>query len=178
MFPGLTFRLPNGFSTVLLSFLLITISCSAPRASSLELPSEKHLPEPGIERTKGETPIRYIVQLMDPPLLGYDGGISGLAATNPAITGHGLDQQSPEARAYLAYLSEKQARFKKIAEQLLAKKVEFNNRFSITLNAVVMTITPDEARKVSNLPDVRSVEPDRQLKPQSKFPDNGQKASE
>ena len=155
MFSGLAFRLRNCSAAIVPLFLLITISCSAPGASSLEPPSEKHLPQPGIERTKGETPIRYIVQLVDPPLAGYDGGIPGLAPTDPAITGHGLNQRSPEARAYLAYLSEKQTSFREKAEKLLAKKVEFNNRFFITLNAVVITITPDEALKIANLPDVQ-----------------------
>jgi hypothetical protein len=43
----------------------------------------------------------YIVQLADPPLASYTGGLAGLAATNPAALGQvKLDPKSPASRAY------------------------------------------------------------------------------
>jgi len=52
---------------------------------------------------------RYIVQLSDPPLASYRGGVPGLAATNPAALGAvKLDPASPASRAYLNYLDQRQ----------------------------------------------------------------------
>jgi hypothetical protein len=54
--------------------------------------------------------------------------------------------------------------FKKRAELLLGREVIFHDSFEITLNAVVITMTRTEATKISAMPEVKSVEPDRELK--------------
>ncbi len=171
MFLTITFVLRNRFAMVLLSCLFITISCSAPMTSSSGARQEKSPPSSEKALSKSDIHVRYIVQLVDPPLAGYGGGIPGLEPTNPAITGQKLNQRSPGTQAYLAYLAEKQALFKKRAEQLLKREVGFEKQFAVVINAVVMTMTPDEALKISELPDVRSVEPDRQLKLHPESPD-------
>jgi subtilisin family serine protease len=50
----------------------------------------------------------YIVQLEDPPVAAYEGGIAGLAATAPA-PGQKIDRNSDAVRQYVAYLESKQA---------------------------------------------------------------------
>ncbi len=45
----------------------------------------------------------YVVQLVQAPLAGYDGGVSGYAATKPA-KGKKLDASSNAAQKYAGYL--------------------------------------------------------------------------
>jgi hypothetical protein len=108
---------------------------------------------------------RYIVHLTDPALLGYSGGISGLATTNPQITGHPLDRGSKAVCDYRAYLSQKRAQFKIKVERLLARQVVFARQFDMTINAVVMRMTPAEAFRVAALPEVGRVERDHEQAP-------------
>jgi hypothetical protein len=62
---------------------------------------------------KGATePALYIVQLEGAPLASYRGGVRGLQATSPAVTGESkLDVQSAASQAYLNYLAEQQDQF-------------------------------------------------------------------
>jgi Peptidase inhibitor I9 len=48
----------------------------------------------------------YIVELVQAPVAGYEGGISGYAATKPG-TGKKLDASSPAAQRYAGYLQDK-----------------------------------------------------------------------
>ncbi len=149
-------KLPNRFSFITALFLL-TASCSG---QGLAGGTQKA----GAGPLYDEAENRYIVQMADPPLAAYEGGITGLDPTSPGVTGKKLDLQSTEARAYLEYLSRKKSLFKKRAELLLGREVVFDDSFEITLNAVVMTMTRAEAAEISAMPEVKSVEPDRELK--------------
>src|SRR5215475_4161239 len=56
--------------------------------------------------------VSVIVKLADPSLAAYKGGINGLAATSPAVTGAAaLNASSPDSKKYLSYLAEKQRAF-------------------------------------------------------------------
>ena len=121
---------------------------------------------------------RYIVHLADPALLGYSGGTSGLAPTNPEITGRPLDRGSRAVCDYRAYLSQKRARFKIKAERLLARQVVFSRQFDMTINAVVICMTPAEAFRVAALPEVGRVERDREQAPQKDTTGDPQQSSD
>ncbi|MGL4650323.1 MAG: S8 family serine peptidase, partial [Caldilineaceae bacterium] len=45
----------------------------------------------------------YIVQMVDPPVVAYRGGVKGLKATAPR-KGQKIDPNSPEVQAYMGYL--------------------------------------------------------------------------
>ena len=119
----------------------------------------------------------YIVHLADPALLGYSGGTSGLGPTNPEITGRLLDRESKAVCDYRAYLSQKRARFKIKVERLLARQVVFSRQFDMTINAVVMAMTPAEAFRVAALPEVGKVERDREQAPHKDTADGGPQQS-
>jgi len=57
-----------------------------------------------IEGVDGKEPARYVVILPDQPLATYQGGVAGLAATAPSVTGAKLNVKSPESQAYLKFL--------------------------------------------------------------------------
>src|SRR4029078_12435047 len=65
------------------------------------------VPASGSDDT-GET-ATYVVQLVQAPLAGYEGGVSGYAATKPA-KGKKLDASSNAAQKYAAYLNSKHDR--------------------------------------------------------------------
>src|SRR5688572_902199 len=53
--------------------------------------------------------VRVLIQLDDPPLAQYAGGVAGLAATSPQALGGGkLDAASAASQAYIAYLVSQQ----------------------------------------------------------------------
>jgi subtilisin family serine protease len=52
----------------------------------------------------------YIVQLRAKPLASYAGGVAGLPATSPRVTGRSLEPSAPSVRDYRAYLNSQQSR--------------------------------------------------------------------
>ena len=106
-------------------------------------------------------PAVYIVQLTDPSLAGYRGGIAGLLATNPGILGQvKLDPNSPASLAYRQYLAQQQAQFLALVEQVLGRSVEVVFRYDAALNGLALRLTPAEADAIAALPGVRQVQRD------------------
>ena len=114
---------------------------------------------------------RYIITLQDPPLAAYDGGELSdpgpqgplrLAATAPESTGEKrLNVRSPESLAYLAYLEKRHAELTAELEALLGRTLEIPHRYRVATNGLALHLTPAEAERVRDLPQVRSVEPDQ-----------------
>ena len=90
-----------------------------------------------INETAGATePALYIVRLQDPALASYKGGIAGLAATSPRVTGAvRLDVAAPASQAYLSFLEAQQQTAIVAVEQRLGRPVEVAFQFLAALNA-------------------------------------------
>lgn len=101
---------------------------------------------------------RYIVQLADAPLAGYDGGVSGLRATRPAA-GTKLDVQSAAAQAYRTYLT------RKVDAVARSAKVKPQRVFSTAFNGFVATLSAAQAQQLAATKGVLAVTKDarRQL---------------
>jgi subtilisin family serine protease len=116
----------------------------------------------------GATLDRYIVQLSDPPLASYRGGISGLQATNPATIGAvKLDTSSAASKAYLNYLAQKQAAFQGALAQTLGHSVSVPISYKYAFDGVVAALTRDEAAAVARMAGVKNVEKERMLQLQT-----------
>jgi uncharacterized repeat protein (TIGR01451 family) len=103
----------------------------------------------------------YIVQLSDPSLATYQGGISGLTATSPEVTGtRRLDTSTPESHAYINYLDVQQAELLDDMEAAFGRPVEVAFQYKNVLNAVAVSISHDEALQALNLAGVHTVYPD------------------
>ncbi|MEL7187290.1 MAG: protease inhibitor I9 family protein [Pseudomonadota bacterium] len=112
----------------------------------VRLPSEQE-PDSGGEH-------RYIVQFDDEPLPLYEGGIVGLAPTNPG--GGKLNTTSAAARAYVAHLQQRQTDMvNDMSAQAGSITVERTHQHA--LNAVTVRMTEAAANKVRNLPGVTLV---------------------
>src|SRR5262245_16073486 len=106
--------------------------------------------------------VGVIVQLQDPSLASYNGGVLGLAPTSPQATGAArLDPGSSQSRAYLQHLIRQQDTFESNAKATLRARV--TQRFDVVLNGVAMQVPADQLAAVARLPGVRAVYPDELL---------------
>ena len=104
---------------------------------------------------------RYIVQLTDPPLASYRGGIVGLAATNPAATGAvKLDPSSPASKAYLEYLAGKQSAVLAALATTLGRTATPTYTYRYAYNGFALALTEQEAGVLRNIAGVAAVRKD------------------
>jgi Subtilase family/Fibronectin type-III domain/Peptidase inhibitor I9/PA domain len=94
----------------------------------------------------------YIVQLVQRPVAGYEGGIAGYPATKPA-KGKKLDASSNDAQKYAGFLKEKHDRA--LSQVGGAAKVY---DYTAVFNGFAARMTEDQAAKLETTKDVLSVE--------------------
>ncbi|MFV8782892.1 S8 family serine peptidase [Microbulbifer sp. SA54] len=108
----------------------------------------------------------YIVQLADKPLIGYEGNISGLAATKPATSGNGkrkrLDFSATNIKQYAAFLAKR--RDEALDAVPGARKVY---DYNVAFNGFAAQMTDKQAELLRNRKDVLGVWEDKLLKPQT-----------
>jgi subtilisin family serine protease len=103
----------------------------------------------------------YIVQLADPPLALYGGGIAGLAPTMPAARGATrLNPSSAESRAYLAHLASRQDVVKAAMDAAFGRSVSVKFRYRAAYNGLAVELTPSEAERVASIAGVERVQAD------------------
>lgn len=104
----------------------------------------------------------YIIQLDDASLATYQGSIPGLKATSPEATGaRRLDTRSPESQNYLKYLTRKHNELRSNLEKTFNRKVEVVFDYRNTLNAMAIRLSYKEALLAFNLPNVKTIYPDK-----------------
>ncbi len=107
---------------------------------------------------QAENRARYIVELTDPALANYRGGIVGLAPTSPQRTGaRKLNADSAASRAYRDYLSQRQDNALAQIRSETGRIVQVVYRFDTALNALVLELDAEEANRVAQLPGVKRV---------------------
>jgi uncharacterized repeat protein (TIGR01451 family) len=109
-----------------------------------------------IKGASGEA--RYIIQLADPALAGYRGGINGLEATSPTITGASkLDVKSPSSQAYLSYLASQHTQVLNAISTAFGRQVDVVFQYQYAFNGFALVLTPVEAAEVAKMPGVNNV---------------------
>lgn len=110
----------------------------------------------------GERLVSVVVKLEDDSLATYEGGLPGLAATSPKITGaRRLNTRSTAARAYLRHLRDRQDAF--VTATASVRRARVVHRFSHVFGGVSMTLPESEIPRVVQLPGVKAVYRDRLL---------------
>jgi uncharacterized repeat protein (TIGR01451 family) len=101
--------------------------------------------------------LSVIVQLEDPPLAAYTGGISGLAPTSPLVTNASrLDVNTSESQSYLKYLQTRHDRF--IADaQAAIPGARAIYRYEMVLGGISMIIPSDQFDTLKKMPGVKKV---------------------
>lgn len=103
----------------------------------------------------------YIVQLADPPLATYQGGLANLPATSLAVTHEPkLNVRARSNVLYRNYLGDKQAQFLQAARQKLGRPLEVVYQYDVVLNGLAVQAAPAEAARLLKLPGVVSVQRD------------------
>lgn len=109
----------------------------------------------------GDTAV-YIVQLDEPALAVYEGGIGGMAATSPRVTGERrLNTKSQASKDYSNYLDRAQSQFIAECEAGLGHKLEVPFRYNTVVNGVAMVLSDAEAQIVAEAPGVKNIEKER-----------------
>lgn len=98
----------------------------------------------------------FTVQLSEPSLATYEGGI-GIFAAIPRDGSGKLAVNSPEAVAYLQHLNANMDSFIAKAESLLGRELEVLFRYDYVLNGFSARMSLDEAALLRKQPDVREV---------------------
>ena len=165
-----THRILNSL-LILALFLTVYLSASAQRPEpereplELALVEEKAIevthaaPSRVIGEIKGATGLAvYIIHFEEPALPAYTGGVPGLRATSPRVTGAAkLDAHSPDSVAYRNYLADQQARFISAMERALGHSVDVRFQYQVALNGMAVELTPEEAAEIAALKGVKAV---------------------
>lgn len=148
---------------LIIALASILLAASLAMAASIAPPGPEDIRAAAFD---GSTRALHIVQLAAPPLALYEGGLPGLAPTNPHTLGAtSLDIDAPASRDYLDHLAGQQAAVVAQAEALIGRPLEVRFSYSFAFAGFAAEMSPAEAARVAALPDVRQVAPDarRQL---------------
>ncbi len=104
----------------------------------------------------------YLIQFEEPPVASYTGGIAGLRATSPAVTGkRKLDVRSPATVEYRHWLKSRQQQKLAAMQGALSRAVTPVFEYDLAMNGVAVRLTPEEAAKVATIKGIKRVEPDK-----------------
>jgi uncharacterized repeat protein (TIGR01451 family) len=107
--------------------------------------------------------VSVIVKLNVDPVAGYQGGVPGLSATSPQVTGAPqLDLTTSNVKQYQAYVDGIQKDFEVTATKALGS-VKITNRYDVIFGGVSMVLPADQVGTLSKLPGVVAVYPDELL---------------
>lgn len=106
----------------------------------------------------------FIMQLDEASVVGYRGGIEGLEATSPAVTGaKKLNAQSDASQAYAKFLAKKHTDMTAMMEEVTERSMEVVFKYSYAFNGMAVRMTPAEAAKIARLPGVKKIWRDEEL---------------
>ncbi|MAT42794.1 MAG: hypothetical protein CL609_10660 [Anaerolineaceae bacterium] len=96
----------------------------------------------------------YLVQLVDAPVVAYEGGIAGFKATKPA-KGEKINPNKQDVIKYVGYLD---GNHNDVLQRAGGKKL-YDYRY--TFNGFAAELTAPQAAKIASLPEVVSIERDQ-----------------
>ncbi|VAW35855.1 hypothetical protein MNBD_GAMMA01-1415, partial [hydrothermal vent metagenome] len=103
----------------------------------------------------------YIVKFQQQGLVHYTGGIAGLKATSPAITGTKKPNlTSVDSKAYLGYLKQQQQQYKALIAQRLNRDIGKTLDYYYTNLGMAVYFTASEAGNIKSIDGVMSVTKD------------------
>ncbi|RBP53731.1 S8 family serine peptidase [Arenicella xantha] len=104
----------------------------------------------------------YIVQLSEPSVASYDGGIQGFAATSAKATNSSkLQTKSPAARQYTNHLRKTQSTALANASSQLGRPLTPKFEYQHAINGFAVDLSDSEAQALAKMPGVKSVQRER-----------------
>ncbi|MCE7981427.1 MAG: hypothetical protein DYG89_09565 [Caldilinea sp. CFX5] len=108
----------------------------------------------------------YILQLREPPLATYRGGLADLPATSLVSTGaKKLDVKTAASQRYRAYLAERQERYRQMIEAQIGRPVTVMYHYDIVFHGMALLLTQEEAAQVAGIDGVINVQKDHLRRP-------------
>lgn len=109
-------------------------------------------------RTTGKGTGLWVVELEEPALASYTGGVDGFAPTSPQVTGaQRLDVDAPASEAYRDHLEERQADARAAIDEALDRSVDVAYTYQNVINGLAVQVDDDEAEELASLPGVTAV---------------------
>jgi subtilisin family serine protease len=127
----------------------------APRSDSAKLAQS----DPELLASTSTTPTTVMVKLDYDPAASYDGGVDGLAATSPAVTGEALDTSDAAVADYLAYADE-QAAAASAAITAAVPSAEVTGTYNVAYGGLSVTLPAADAKKLLAVDSVAAVQSD------------------
>ncbi|WP_203912092.1 S8 family serine peptidase [Rhizocola hellebori] len=109
-------------------------------------------------------PIPVLVKLDHDPVASYRGGISGYAATSPALTGRRLTGSDADELAYAKYLEQRETRFTDQLTQRLPQ-VKVRQRLRTVYGGMALTVPANRVKDLLTLDSVVAVQKDELRQP-------------
>lgn len=125
---------------------------------------QRKIPQPAEQQVRIAAPKRYLIQLEEPSVATYKGGIAGYAATAATVTGDERFQRGSRAVAdYSSYVQKRQKEvFSTIAQQV--PSVAMKKQMKLLLNAMVVEYEGDDlAQRLAGTPGIKGVYADREV---------------
>ena len=112
------------------------------------------------------TPVNVVVKFDYDSVATYDGGLPGLAPTNPSVTGRKLDENATAVGAYENYVAREEAQIvSDIAQAVPAADVR--DAYRHVYGGVSMTLPANEVKDLLAVDGVVAVQQDRLEQPQT-----------
>jgi minor extracellular serine protease Vpr len=145
----------RGTTTALLFALSLPAHAVSPRDAEIAAAASRTTPGA----------VTVLVELSDPPVARYGGGIAGFSATAPAVTGVSLLAARREDVA--RYRDHLEARQEELFERVRARvpKAEIGARYRTVFNGFALLVPSESLRELAGLPGVAAVHPVRQYFP-------------
>ncbi|MEO8424351.1 MAG: S8 family serine peptidase [Actinomycetota bacterium] len=117
-------------------------------------------------RLHGDELIPVMVRFDVDPIASYAGGIDGLGATSPSISGHGVLERAEPVRAYERYLT---VRMRSIAGSIrsMVPGSRLLRAFRVAYGGASMLVPADQIHGLLGVPGVVAVQRDRLAQPTS-----------
>ncbi|RPJ54063.1 MAG: hypothetical protein EHM24_32195, partial [Acidobacteria bacterium] len=112
----------------------------------------------------GQRMVSVVVKFNAEAVATYRGGLAGLPATSPVVTGkRRLDLREPHVRAYVQYLQSRTRSFRRAAAAV-APLARITHELSIVVGGVAMQVPEQDVPALAALPGVSAIYPDEALK--------------
>ena len=113
----------------------------------------------------GNEPVNVIVKLDYDPVAVYSGGVEGLQATSPNVTGEPLDRASAAVRSYKGYVKDFEAETTRAIEARVSD-AQIGQSFRLAYGGISMSLPANEIDRLLRTPGVAAVQRDRLEQPE------------
>ena len=122
--------------------------------------------DPALLKRTDSKRVNVMVKLDYDSVAAYEGGVSGLAATSPAVTGKSLDANQAAVQAYESHVAGEEHAIVSGIEQAVPA-ADVHGSYRVAYGGISMSLPANQVRKVLGVDGVVAVQADRLEQPQT-----------